>query len=162
MNKYSFKLVIRFSSIVFLLVFGCVNYLHAEERVKYLSGQKNILNNKQIRLLDTHAANALSACDFIYTGAPIGNIAGDMIYKCIESADHWFYSNGYKNIGLSDKKGTLKLHVSENGHDAWDTFATDINNIKYQNSKSDKVMVKKRESRKKIEDLYDAKDLEMK
>lgn len=38
------------------------------------------------------------------------------------------------NIGLSDKKGTLKLHVSENGHDAWDTFATDINNIKYQNS----------------------------
>ncbi|MFZ1344138.1 hypothetical protein [Thiothrix eikelboomii] len=104
MNKYSFKLVIRFSSIVFLLVFGCVNYLHAEERVKYLSGQKNILNNKQIRLLDTHAANALSACDFIYTGAPIGNIAGDMIYKCIESADHWFYSNGYKNIGLSDKQ----------------------------------------------------------
>lgn len=36
------------------------------------------------------------------------------------------------------------------------------NYIKYQNSKSDKVMVKKRESRKKIEDLYDAKDLEMK
>jgi len=38
------------------------------------------------------------------------------------------------NIGLSDKKGTLKLHVSENGHDAWDTFASDLNNIKYQNS----------------------------
>ena len=38
-----------------------------------------------------------------------------------------------KNIGLSDKKGTLNLQVSQNGFDAWNTFATAENN-KFQES----------------------------
>lgn len=31
-----------------------------------------------------------------------------------------------RNIGISDKKGELTLNISETGHDAWDTFATNI------------------------------------
>lgn len=104
MNKYSFKLVIKFSLIVLLLVFGFMKMVHAEAKLKYLSGQKNTLSNKQVRLLDAHATKALSECNFIYTRAPINTIAGDAIYKCIESADHWFSSNGYKSLGLSDKQ----------------------------------------------------------
>ena len=30
-----------------------------------------------------------------------------------------------KNIGLSDSLGILKLNISENGYDAWNTFAND-------------------------------------
>lgn len=41
--------------------------------------------------------------------------------------------NGFKNIecrniGLSDKKGTMSLHTSENGYDAWNSFAPGTDN----------------------------------
>ncbi len=31
-----------------------------------------------------------------------------------------------RNIGISDNKGELTLNISESGHDAWDTFAVNI------------------------------------
>jgi hypothetical protein len=104
MNKKFFKLVAKSLLVVFLLTSSCMKAVQAEERVRYLSGQKNMLNNKQVRLLDAHAAKALPECGFVYSKAPISTVAGDTIYECIKSADHWFSSNGYKSLGLSDKQ----------------------------------------------------------
>ncbi len=39
-----------------------------------------------------------------------------------------------RNIGISDKKGELTLNISETGHDAWDTFATNIDKKMFNNS----------------------------
>lgn len=38
----------------------------------------------------------------------------------------------HNNIGISDKKSVLKLNISENGHDAWDTFANNVDSTTYQ------------------------------
>ena len=39
-----------------------------------------------------------------------------------------------RNIGISDKKGELTLNISESGHDAWDTFAPNINKKMFNKS----------------------------
>lgn len=85
-----------------LLFFGCIDVIHANEKAtSYIASKKNLLTDKQIRSLDDHAVKTLSECSFLYRKAPVGTVTADAIYQCIEGSDPWFWSAGYKNLGLS-------------------------------------------------------------
>lgn len=89
-----------------LLVWGCAGAVHSDEKSSgYLSKQKRVLTDKQIQSLDAHAAKELPECNFLYSKSPVGTVTGDVIYKCIDSADNsWFGASGHKSLGLSDEQ----------------------------------------------------------
>ena len=69
---------------------------------------KDLLSNKQIKLIDSQAAKAVPACRFIYRQVSIANVRRELIDKCIERWSYWFWSDE-KHKGL----GQLREKISD-------------------------------------------------
>lgn len=81
---------------------------HADVKKDSNGTKKNLLNDKQISLLDAQAAKTLLECHFIYHKKSIGHIKESDIYECVDRLSYWFWSSGnYKILGFSDKKINL-------------------------------------------------------
>lgn len=106
MNSYFCKqLIVEFLLLFIFLIyfFGGISY--ADTQMIFKGDRKNILNVKQMQLLDDQVAKTLSECRFLYHKNSVGVVTGKAIYECIEGFHSWFWSQGnYKHLKLSNQQ----------------------------------------------------------
>lgn len=91
------------STIILLLLFHSgINY--ADTGI-YASKEKNFLNDKQVKLLDSQLDKSVPACRFIHQKTFTDSINGDIVFECIERWQAWFWSsNNYRILKIPDER----------------------------------------------------------